>query len=118
MKLHVYNKQGKRDEAITCYIKAIAINPDLPPALNNLAWLYAQKGEKLQEALAYAERANELAPRYPSFMDTLAEVHLKMGNVAKAEDLLKQAALLDPSSEYLQGRVKAIEIMKAENPKP
>jgi len=105
----VYGQQGKLYEAISCYEKVIAIAPDSPGALNNLAWLYAQKGEYLQRALRYAQRANELAKDNASFIDTLAEVHLKMGDIAKAKELLKKALSLDPKSEYLQKRVKEME---------
>ena len=40
------------------------------PALNNLAWITQQL--RKPGALAYAEKANALAPNQPAFMDTLA----------------------------------------------
>jgi tetratricopeptide (TPR) repeat protein len=101
-----YSKQGKADNAIASFEKVIALQPNSPAALNNLAWLYAQKGEYLSRALRYAQQANELVKNYPSFMDTLAEVHYRMGEKDKAKEILKKALSLDPKSEYLQKRVK------------
>ncbi|MCM8790685.1 MAG: sulfatase-like hydrolase/transferase [Candidatus Omnitrophica bacterium] len=108
----IYNKQGKIEEAIRCYEKAVSISPDTPAALNNLAWLYAEKGENLQRALNYAERANELVKDHPSFIDTLAEIHIKMGNPAKGTELLRKALSLDPKSEYIKKRLGELETKK------
>ncbi len=105
----VYGKQDDRDNAIVCYEKAIAINPDMPASLNNLAWDYAQKGTNLDAALKYAERAVELSNNFPTFIDTLAEVHLKMGDKEKAITLLEKAISLDPKSGYLQTRLNELE---------
>lgn len=104
-----YSKQGKADGAIASFEKAISLQPDSPATLNNLAWLYAQKSDNLARALRYAEQANEMVKDYPSFLDTLAEVHYRMGETGKAKELLKKALSLDPKSEYLQKRVKEIE---------
>jgi predicted Zn-dependent protease len=101
-----FNKQGKTEEAIAAFEKAISIAPDSPATLNNLAWLYAQKSDSLARALRYAEKANELVSNQPSFLDTLAEVRYKMGEISKAREILKKAVSLDPKSEYLQKRLK------------
>ena len=104
-----YAQQKETDDAIKCYEKAIAIIPDMPVSLNNLAWEYAKKGIKLKEALKYAERANELLPNQPKMLDTLAEVHLKLGNKDEAIAILRKAILLDPESEYYKKRLEEIE---------
>lgn len=103
-----YNKQGKTDDSVMCFEKIITLAPDSPAALNNLAWIYAEKGEYLARALRYAERANELVKNQTSFLDTLAQVHYKMGEVSKAREILKKALSLDPKSEYLQKRLKGL----------
>ncbi len=52
------------------YRQVLALQPNSATALNNVAWLMVQQGEK--GALDYAERANRLLPDEASIMDTLA----------------------------------------------
>lgn len=68
---------------------ALALNPDYPAALNNLAWVLLQQGKP--GALAHAEKANRLAPDQPPFMDTLAAALAEEGQVGKAIDLQRKA---------------------------
>ncbi len=114
----VYNQLNKKDDAIVCYEKAVAIRPDSPVALNNLAWHYAQIDKDFARALQYAERANELAGNNPSFLDTLAEVRYRMGEAGRAAELLRKALSLDPESEYLQSRLKGMEGGQAKSSRP
>jgi Flp pilus assembly protein TadD len=44
--------------------------------LNNLAWLYDQKGNR-EKALGYARRAYELSPKQPEIADPLLGATLK-----------------------------------------
>ncbi len=55
-----YYEKGDKQKALTEFEKALAINPDDPDILNNLAVLYAEKGIKLKEAEGMAKRAFEL----------------------------------------------------------
>lgn len=52
--------EGDTDRAMMDFEKAVAINPEDPDSLNNLAALYADKGVRLKEAEAMARRAIEL----------------------------------------------------------
>jgi len=105
----IYDIEKDNDKAIESYKKAISIFYDMPVSLNNLAWMYAQKGTNLTEALKYAQRANELVPNMPNFMDTLAEVNLKLGNKEKAVEILKKAVELDPKTEHFKNRLQEIQ---------
>ncbi|MDO8445600.1 MAG: DUF2723 domain-containing protein [Deltaproteobacteria bacterium] len=51
-----YYNEGDIDRAITEFEKALAINPDEPDSLHNLAALYAKKGIKLKEAEGLAKK--------------------------------------------------------------
>jgi putative PEP-CTERM system TPR-repeat lipoprotein len=76
------------------YRAVIQIRPDNAIAFNNLAYVAAQ--QKKPEALKYAETANKLAPNQPAFMDTLAVILAREGQVSKALDLEKQVIAQRP----------------------
>ena len=64
--------EGKTDEAISEYLKAIELDPNLTDALHGLTRAYFQKGE-LDNAVHYAKRIAEadpttclLTPTFPS----------------------------------------------------
>ena len=42
--------------------------------------------------------------RIPGILDTLAEVHFRMGNAEKAVAVIDQAIALAPDDNYLQGQ--------------
>ncbi|TMH12156.1 MAG: PEP-CTERM system TPR-repeat protein PrsT [Betaproteobacteria bacterium] len=67
--------QGDYAQAESNYLGVIQLRPDNAAALNNLAWLTSKLKKK--NALAYAEKANSIAPGQPVFMDTLATLQKK-----------------------------------------
>ena len=69
--------------------------------LNGLAWVCAENGVFLPEALQAAERAVALEPKNTGIMDTLAEVHFRMGNAAKAVEVESRALSIEPNDSYL-----------------
>ena len=69
--------------------------------LNGLAWTCAENGVFLPEALQAAERAVKLEPKNTGILDTLAEVHFRMGNAAKAAEVESRALSLEPNDSYL-----------------
>lgn len=76
------------------YRAIIDLFPDDPIALNNLAWVAHQ--QKDSKALSYAEKANQLVPDNPAFMDTLAMILSARGEHNRAADLLKKAIAKAP----------------------
>jgi len=83
-------------EAVRLYQIVLDIQPNNPLALNNLAWVLGQL--KSPQALAYAEKANQLAPNQPPFMDTLGMLLADHGELPKAVDLLRKAHELAPQN--------------------
>jgi Flp pilus assembly protein TadD len=84
--------------AAAAYRKAMALAPNDWRAHNNLAQLYAEARQNLDEALALATRASEFAPEDPSTLDTLGWVHYVAGAHAKAEPPLRKAVELARSN--------------------
>jgi putative PEP-CTERM system TPR-repeat lipoprotein len=82
------------------YQAALDIEPNNPLVLNNLAWISGEL--KAPKALEYAEKANQLAPNQPPFMDTLAMLLAAKGETTKAIDLLRKALAIAPNATLIQ----------------
>ena len=76
-----------------------------PSVLNGLAWACATNNIFLAQALLAAERAVKAEPRNVDILDTLAEVHFRMGNNVKAIEAGSRAATIDPKSQYLKDQL-------------
>ena len=97
----MYQQVGDRQKAIEQYRRAIEKGIDLPAAYNNLAYLYAEDGHHLDEALDAAQTAVDLAPG-PVTHDTLGWVQYQRGDYqAAAQNLGKAAAAAPRQPEIL-----------------
>ncbi len=81
-------RKGERDEAIAELRSVLRVTPDNFAALNNLAYAWADRGENLDEALRYAQRAVELRPNITPLTDTLGWVYFKKGMLVEAEGMM------------------------------
>jgi uncharacterized protein (TIGR03790 family) len=90
-------KRNDHDKAIERYRAVIAVEQSHVLALNNLAYLLADKKNLASEALPIAERAYRFSGQLPVIADTLGWVHFKLGDYAKALPLLDRAAKGAPS---------------------
>jgi len=72
-----------KDKAISEYEKLLKVQPNNIVLLNNISWLYMEKG-LFSQALVHAEKAYLLAAEVPNVVDTYAQVLLKSGKKAKA----------------------------------
>lgn len=87
-------------QAAQHYRAALDLQPNNPLVLNNLAWVSGQL--KAPKAIEYAEKANQLAPNQPPFMDTLAMLLADKGETAKAIELLRKALVIAPQAAAIQ----------------
>jgi tetratricopeptide (TPR) repeat protein len=62
----------------------LAKDPHHATALNNLAWHFALRNENLEEALSLSQNSLALAPNQPNYLDTKAEILLRLGRFAEA----------------------------------
>ncbi len=86
------------DEAQTMFEQATATGARNAPALNNLAWIYQQKGD--QRALPTAQTAYLLNPA-PPIADTLAWILVGAGQADKALPLLRVANASAPANSSI-----------------
>lgn len=63
---------------------------------NQVAWLAAECGRELDNALSHARRAVELEPTKTAYLDTLAETHFKRGEYDDAITQIKKCIALEP----------------------
>jgi len=82
------------------YRAVLAIQPEHPLALNNVAWVMVQ--QKKPGAVALAERAVKAAPDRAPLLDTLATAQAAEGQVGKAIETQKRALVLRPDEPGLR----------------
>ncbi len=94
-----YMRMGVIYESITnypaardAYEKVIAVSPNSGAALNNLAYLYAERLHDNDKAYQMADRARQLSPHDPSTADTLGWIVYKRGDYARALALETESA--------------------------
>ena len=69
---------------------------------NNLAWLCARNRRELDVANEHAQRALELDPNNPAYIDTQAEVHFHRGRLDEAIACADRCLKIDPRSKHYQ----------------
>jgi tetratricopeptide (TPR) repeat protein len=89
------------------YQQLVKEYPDSANLHNQAAWVAAISVRRLDEALLLAERAVQLAPDSPSYLDTLAEVHFARGNRELALEWARKSAVLDPGSKFYEDRLQS-----------
>ncbi|MBN2589044.1 MAG: hypothetical protein JXA96_04220 [Sedimentisphaerales bacterium] len=77
--------------AINDYQSLLSEMPNNIQVLNNLAYMLAESGQKLSDALEYSERVQKIKPNDPGFLDTYAFVLLKNKQYIDAEKTIEKA---------------------------
>lgn len=77
----------------------IAREPDNAMALNALGYTLADRNQRLEEALALIKRAAALDPSDPAIQDSLGWVYYRLGDLDRAEALLRDAYAAYPDQE-------------------
>ena len=90
------------------YQAVIKIQPNNALAYNNLAWVTGKLNK--DGAVAYAEKANTLAPNQPALMDTLAVLLSEKGDYARASELQTKVVSLQPQNALFKLNLAKIHI--------
>jgi cellulose synthase operon protein C len=87
--------------------EVLEVAPNSLVAVNNLAWLLAERGDK--QAVEMARRALSRAPRSATVLDTLAKALASQGDVAGAVSAQRDAVRLQPDrASYLVSLVELL----------
>ncbi|HWB85903.1 MAG TPA: tetratricopeptide repeat protein [Bryobacteraceae bacterium] len=93
----VLDAAGRKDEAKQAYEATLKANPEDGVALNNLAYLIADRGGDLDQALTLATRAKQLLPNLSEVSDTLGWIYLKKNLNDNAIEIFKGLVAKQPN---------------------
>jgi putative PEP-CTERM system TPR-repeat lipoprotein len=108
-----YTSDSKVDSAVGEYQKILEIDEDNLVALNNLAWHL--RDSHPEQALEYAQRANDIAPKNAAMMDTLAVVMLKNGQAKQAQRIMDRVLKLEPKNPTMRYHSAMIDTAAGDN---
>ena len=92
-----YQQRGQRIKAVEGYEKLLGIAPNNVIGLNNLGWIYFEKGDR--RALELLKRAYELTPESAAVLDSYGWVLVKNGKVEEGLVYLEKANKLAPNNK-------------------
>ena len=104
------HEMGNNQQTYAYYKKALKINPNYNPVLNNYAYFLALEGKSLKQAYKMSLKTIESEPDNPTYLDTFAWILFLMDKPVEAKTHLKHAmmyggkesaAILDHYAEVL-----------------
>jgi Flp pilus assembly protein TadD len=94
----LYDRTGRSEQARKEYELVIQLQPENATALNNLAYLEAEQGVDLDQALAHAQRARQKLPADLDVQDTLALVYIRKNLTNDGIRMLRELVARKPDS--------------------
>jgi len=114
----ILDAQQKPEQSMKVYEGIVNGGNRAPVAANNLAWIYATRGERLDTALELAQTAKQAMPDSGEVDDTLGYVYYKKDMAALAIKAFEASVAKDPRNVMYQYHLglayaKAGEVSKA-----
>ena len=85
-------RDGQFERAEKLFARCLEIDHEHPEAYNYLAYMWAEKGIHLDQALEYVQKALKHEPDSGAFIDTLGWIYYMQGKYREALDELNRAA--------------------------
>lgn len=92
---------GRVKEAEAVLRDLLTRDPQDANALNSLGYLFADRGERLDEAVDLLQRALKIDPGNPSYLDSLGWAYFKQGRLEEADAPLTEAAAKSPANSVI-----------------
>jgi Tfp pilus assembly protein PilF len=89
----MYHEMGNDKEAFNYYKKALKINPDYAPALNNYAYFLSLMGKSLKKACAMSKKTIDQEPDNATYLDTYGWLLHLLGKDQDAKAVFKHALI-------------------------
>jgi tetratricopeptide (TPR) repeat protein len=93
----LYDTTGQKQQAKPLYEQVLRTQPDNPIALNNLAFMLAESGNDLDQALTMAQRARQRVPNDLNVADTLGYIYIKKNLPDSAIPIYRELIQKQPS---------------------
>jgi Flp pilus assembly protein TadD len=104
--------QGRSEDGIRWYEKALALDPENANALNGMGYILACEGKDGARALTYCRKAVDKKPDNPAYLDSLAWAYYKLGFSEEARDQIGKACALAPEVAEIREHARAIGLGK------
>ena len=108
---------GRNADAKQLYEGTFNLQAENPIALNNLAYLIADKNGDLDTALTFAQRARQKWPHVPEVSDTLAWIYLKKNLNDNAIEILENIVAQTPNQPTFHYHLGAAWLQKGNKAK-
>lgn len=89
----MYHEIGESQKAYKAYDKALKINPDYAPVLNNYAYYLSMEGKMLGKAYKMSKKTIEMEPDNVTYLDTFGWILHLQGKDIEAKPFFKHAML-------------------------
>ena len=86
-------RQGDRKRAYKAYDKALKVNPEYAPVLNNYAYYLSVEGRKLRKALKMSKTAIDAQPDNATYLDTYGWILYLLHRPKEAKPYFKHAMI-------------------------
>ena len=100
-----FQRQGRLDEAMACYQKAIVLDPDFVSVYNDLGIIYEARGESDKAEEVYLS-ALEIDPNYPNLYSNLAMLYESKQEYERAATFWKKRIELGDSEDAWTEKAK------------
>ncbi|MEW6652451.1 MAG: tetratricopeptide repeat protein [Bacteroidota bacterium] len=97
--IHESNKNYVVSDSL--YSRAMKVDSTNALILNNLAYSWAERGIKLNEALKMAKKAVDAEPKNSSYLDTIGWIYFKLGDYKKAKENIEAAVEIEKNNATL-----------------
>jgi tetratricopeptide (TPR) repeat protein len=98
----VYEKQKNFDRAESLLKDMLKKDPKDAVVLNYIGYMLADRGVRLDEAVAYVQQALEMEPQNGAYLDSLGWAYYKLNDLAKAEKYLLLAVEYEKRDPVIQ----------------
>jgi len=112
----IFEGTGKQDQAKPIWEQILKINPSHPVALNNLAFIKAQEGVDLDQALTMSQRARQAMPNSPEVSDTLGWIYIKKNLSEDAVRVFKDLTAQVPTNPVFHYHYGMALLQKGDKP--
>lgn len=92
---HSYERAGQIDQAEKAFLRLLSLFPDHAGANNYLGYMLAERGNRLNEAIRYIQKAVKADPQNGAYLDSLGWVYYQMGKYREAMEWLMKAVTVE-----------------------